>query len=351
MKNIIYDYEEDRFLKVNCDDFSVTKFGDSFLEDNNIGYLATSMMAKKCFAILKGDKNDQIDINDDESIKNVFETYKIAFESTVKKVKGENASLDKKSISDIREIVTRILNYIGKKEIKLLSDDCFMIDDDIYYILISKNSFKTSDNIKKCVSKTQMIFERYEKYDANKIINIKNWIIYNPRLNEEWICDLQTTVNLYDNREKELKKNLVESAKKFEEQFESKDIDIDLWEFDKLYQEVARRRGDLEKQDVFNRVKKLMNSCDVSYKDAFYIFIECLEIGHLCNGKEVVYDGSLYMSKTELYESLFPECSLDDIRNSVNQYMRYYSLSWEEAVLMMQQNMCKKRNRKNNYYL
>lgn len=329
------------FSVVSLKDFKTHSLGkEHLIKNNQIGYSVTTTIVKLCFDIMCGkplcdDQSnvlvDKVDPNDLESIKRVYEEYKKTGNGSAWYLKNNNVEIDDNSLAEIGELIRRIVDYINGKNIVHLFDSAFLLDDDMFTIAITIQNF----NLNRCAWDAANSLKLNREKIKDKIDRINRWIIYNPRFDKEYVCDLKDSLEAYEAQAEYNRKAEIKKHQDYLSQFEPDDIDIEPFEFDMLYDEEFRYEDDPDKQYVFDHVLDIKRKLDIPFKDAFYIFADDVKVGITHGKNDIVFDGVLYTSKNELYRVLFPEHTLDAIHSAITYKIRRYGVGWEKAVHMI----------------
>ncbi len=326
------------FQIVRYIDFNRVDFGKKMLIRNNaIGYTATASLVKCFVGFLHGKKPsdyfiypdikqyDDIEIVlDDKSICTFYDVYCRRFPDFVKPNK-----INQKAIDEIKELVNRVTGYIADKDIVFYDKDVFIVGNDVYTISVSIEGptlSKLSENTAFSI----------RNYDAN--FHIDHWYIYNPRLDGEWSCCLDEVI---DRRKKEEANKAAKKAKQTKAQYRFINVDaalelykseIEGFEFNDLFEQALSFDESLTRQRVFELVKDIRSKMDISFKDAFYLYLDDLEMGKKHGTNDILFDGKLFSSKREVYRHYFPNHTEEEIQSSIGYRTRQLNMTWEEAL-------------------
>ena len=316
------------FRFVEIDDFKVEYFGaPKLVEKNILGYEATSSAIKILIKLFNGTEISNCFPN----CQNVvftglnYEMVKLVCDEYCKRLSLDVAVNDD-VIYEVEDLTYRILNYLSKWEIKQLSSDAFLGDNNsLIYLSISKNMPKVSE----CSTNAIQCIEGYMLTNAVDI-NIEKFFIYNPRLDCQWYLDLNQVIVQKKETKEDCKHNKDIDVYSLGETIE--DIGIEEYEFDLLYSEIRINKDKYTKELAYKIVKRMSDQLNCSFKDALGIFVDDINYGIEHTVNDIYYDCTLYSNKTKLFKKLFPKKDPAKINYSVMQRMKYHNVSFEEAV-------------------
>lgn len=316
------------------------------VKSNDIGYTAIATLVK-CFVGFYNDKKpsdyfdyhdikqyDEIEIElDDIFISEFYDIYCRRFPRYVRVNK-----INQKAIDEIKELVNRTLDYMSDKNIVFYDTDVFIVGSDVYTISISvegPSPRKLAENTSSSV------------YYYDEDFHIDNWYIYNPRLDGEWSCNVDETIDKINeeklNKEKQMK--ILRPTIDVDAALKSYESEIEKFEFDDLFDQALLLDERLTRQKAFRLVENIRNRMDISFKDAFYLYLDDLELGNKHGINDVVFDGVLYSSKMDIYRDYFPDHTEDEIQSSIGYKMRQLNMTWEDALRATIKNPPEKRSR------